>query len=86
MLNTFILMLALASNPAEAKKQHKHDARPKATSSAHVTKRTSAPTAHGVKHHEHHHHAIYVWAWKWSIGYYDVHGHWIRGTWVWTRR
>ena len=74
MLNTFILKLALASNPAEAKKHHKHDARPKAKSHAQVH-----------KHKEHRHRAHYTWVWKWRAGYYDIHGHWIGGKWTYSR-
>jgi len=75
MLNTFILMLALASNPAEAKKNHKQDVRSKATPHDHVT-----------KHHDHRHHPRQIWVWKWRTAHYDVHGHWIHGKWVWTRK
>ena len=67
-------MLALASNPAEAKKGHKHEARPKAT-----------PHAQVQKHHKHQRHAHYAWVWKWRIGYYDIHGHWIHGKWVYSK-
>ena len=69
-------MLALASNPAEAKKSHKHEARPKATPHA---------QAHAPKHRTHRHHAHYTWVWKWRAGHYDVHGHWIRGKWIYSR-
>ena len=76
MLNTFILMLALASNPADAKKhhQHKHHERPKAVPTAHVAKSTYRPT--------YHHHARHVLVWQWRAGYYDIYGHWNRGKWI----
>ena len=86
MLNTFILMLALASNQAEAKKHHKHDARPKAKSHAEHDARPKAKSHAQVhKHKEHRHRAHYTWMWKWHAGYYDIHGHWIGGKWTYTR-
>ncbi len=72
MLNTFILMLALASNPTDAKKHHhKHHRQPKAS---HVVKQKPRAT--------HHYHARHVLVWKWQSGYYDIYGHWNSGRWI----
>ncbi len=74
MLNTFVLMLALALNPAEA--AHKHHKHQKHHNQPH---RTHAHVAH---HHAPTPRAHRILAWTWVPGHYDVHGHWIRARWT----
>ena len=77
MLNTFVLMLALALSPAEA--AHKHQKHQKHQSHHNPKPRAHTHTAH---HHAAAHRAHRVLAWRWVPGHYDVHGHWIRARWV----
>ena len=74
MLNTFVLMLALALSPAEAAhKHHKHQSHHKSKPRVH---------AHSGHHHAPVPRAHRILAWRWVPGHYDVHGHWIRARWV----
>ena len=77
MLNTFILMLALALNPAEATHKHHHNHKHRPVPS-HVYKKHGH---HPVKAH-HSHAPRRVLALRWVPGHYDAHGHWIRARWV----
>jgi hypothetical protein len=74
MLNTFVLMLALALSPAEAAhKHHKHHKHynPPPRAHAHVVHhRAPTPRAHRVL------------AWTRIPGHYDIHGRWIRARWT----
>ena len=90
MLNTFILMVALATTPATAK-GNDHKSHKNTKQKTHAVVKTVKHQPRSVKSqfrsarhgHKHGHHAAH-WTWTWSTGYYDVHGHWIRGKWVWT--
>jgi len=86
MLNTFILMVALAITPAMAKGNH-NKGHKNAKQKSHAVVKTvkhQARSAHHVHKRALHHAHAWPWTWTWTTGYYDVHGHWIRGKWVWT--